>query len=280
MKLLLLFFLLLSGQAQASLKVMNFNTMCDLCGDKKKYGPFKERLNSMADTINRHDPDLVSLQEFSNLRQVKKVVSQLKTKYSMIYHDGKITNFTDPVFLIRKDRFKILSIDGFWLGPNPRLPKSWKLSIPRRLQWVKLMDLQSQKEFILMGSHFDNNSANKVPSAKLVNQLIKDQKLPVLFAADTNIKTSHQGYSMLLGQELIDTFPGTEDVIFHANSGYDVHDACNKSKSPTFPDCRIDHVLTTPDFPMKAKSWAVDVYKYQGSLGFVSDHRAVIVDFE
>lgn len=281
MKALLLASLFLSLNAFAEpLKIVNFNTMCDFCGDKENYGPFDKRLDSMADTINRQNPDLVSLQEFSNIRQVRKVTKQLKNDYQLVFSDGKLANYTDPVLLIRKDRFTVLDQDGFWLGPNPKSPKGWEMAIPRRMQWVKLLDKNTQKEFIFIGSHFDNNSANKTPSAKIVNEFVKAQTLPVLFAGDTNLKTEHDGYQFLLGNELIDTFPGVGNVNFFANGPYDIHDACNKAKSPTFPECRIDHVVHTANFPYTFKSWSVDVFKYNGKIGFVSDHRAVIVEFE
>lgn len=281
MKTLILLSLLFSLNSFAeSLKIVNFNTMCDFCGDKEKYGTFKKRLDNMADTLNRHNPDLVSLQEFSNIRQVRKVVKQVKGDYQLVFSDGKLANYTDPVLMVKKDRFTVLDQGGFWLGPNKKSPKGWELAIPRRMQWARLLDKKTQGEFIFIGSHFDNNSANKAPSAKVVNEFVKTQNLPVLFAGDTNLKTDHDGYEFLIGNELVDTFPGVGNVTFFANKPYDIHDACNKSKSPTFPECRIDHVLHTPNFPYTLKSWGVDVFRYNGTLGFVSDHRAVIVEFQ
>lgn len=280
-KVLLVFSLLASFSSFAEpLKIVNFNTMCDFCGDKEKYGPFKERLKNMADTLNRHNPDLVSLQEFSNIRQVRKVVKQVKGNYQLVFANGILANYTDPVLMINKERFTVVDQGGFWLGPNKKLPLGWTLKIPRRMQWARLLDKKTQSEFIFIGTHFDNSSENKTPSAQVINEFVKTKNLPVLFAGDTNIKTDHPGYSLLIGNELVDTFPGVDDVKFFANSPYDVHDACNKAKSPTFPECRIDHVLHTPNFPYEFKSWGVDVFRYNGSLGFVSDHRAVIVEFQ
>lgn len=270
----------LAAETKTQLKIMNFNTMCDLCGDKKKYGSFKQRLKSMADTINRHSPDLVSLQEFSNIRQVRKVVKQLNNEYFVLYADGKLANYTDPVLLISKKRFEVKENAGFWLGPKKNCPLAWETAIPRRLHWARLLDKVRSEEFIFVGTHFDNNSANKVPSATVANNLFQAQTLPVIFAGDTNIKTFNDGYAQLLGNEMTDTFPGVGNVTFHANTPYDIHDACNKAKSPTFPECRIDHVLTSKNAPWTPVSWAVDVFRYHGSLGFVSDHRAVIVTLE
>ena len=51
------------ARAKAPLKLMNFNTMCVFCGDKEEYGTFEQRMAAVADTINRHDPDILSLQD-------------------------------------------------------------------------------------------------------------------------------------------------------------------------------------------------------------------------
>jgi hypothetical protein len=45
------------------LRVMTFNVACIVCGHANDIGPLSERMAGIADTINRHDADLVNLQE-------------------------------------------------------------------------------------------------------------------------------------------------------------------------------------------------------------------------
>ena len=262
------------------LKVMNFNTMCDVCGNRANYGSFKQRLVAMADTINRHSPDLVSLQEFSTKREVKKMLKMVSKSYHVVYASNQVFSFTDPVLLISKDRFDVQQQGGFWLGPNPKFPLGWKLALPRRLQWAKVKDKFRNEEFVFVGTHFDNSSANKIPSASVANNFFDMQNTPVIFAGDSNIKAYDSGYNDLLGNTMLDTFPSSNEVVFHHSGPYDSSDACNKSKAQTFPECRIDHVLISKHGPWNVVTWAVDVFRYHGNLGFVSDHRAVIVTLD
>ena len=275
--------LMLSSLAQAqNLKVLNFNAMCDLCGKKKDHGSFKKRLDAIGDTINRHDPDLISLQEFRTKRQVAtRLPRRVDEKYTQIFAKGPILSYADPVLMVRKDRFKVLGSKGFWLGPkSPNFSFGWKFGIPRRVQIAFLKDLKTSLEFILVGTHFDNASDNKFPSAQYLNQYLKQYQQPIIFAGDTNIRTSQVGYEYLLNDLFVDTFQGDLETVFYANGPFERDDACNKSKAPTFPECRIDHVLLSNNSPWSVKSWGVDVFKYNGKQGFVSDHRAVVVELE
>lgn len=267
-------------RAKAPLKIMNFNTMCVFCGDKEEYGTFEQRMTAVADTINRHDPDVLSLQEFTRKAEVRSLLKNLKSKYDAVYYQGIGISFVDPVLLVKKERFEVTDEDSFWLGPNPKLPLGWKAAFPRRLQWVEVLDKVSGEKFVLVGTHFDNSSANKDPSAKLMNEYFKNSKLPVIFAGDTNLKPHDQGYNILLGDVFIDTFPGVEAVKYVANGPYTVNDGCNLSKDPLFPRCRVEHVLLSKNAPWTVRSWSIDVFRYHGKTGFVSDHRAVIVELE
>jgi endonuclease/exonuclease/phosphatase family metal-dependent hydrolase len=264
------------------LKVVNFNTMCDLCGKKQDHGSFKKRLDAIGDTINRHDPDLISLQEFRTKRQVAvRLPRRIEERYTQVFAKGPLLSYADPVLMVRKERFKVLASQGFWLGPNsPDFSFGWKFGIPRRVQLAFLKDLKTLQEFILVGTHFDNASANKFASARYLNQYLKQYQLPIIFAGDTNIRPSQEGYEFLLDDLFVDTYQGNFETVFFANGPYDRNDACNLSKAPTFPECRIDHVLLSKNAPWSVKSWGVDVYKYYGKKGFVSDHRAVVVDLE
>ena len=282
MKITILFCLLLLpvlARAKTPVKLMNFNVMCVFCGDKKEYGTYKQRLAAVADTINRHDPAILSLQEFTCKSEVKQLLKKLKSKYTAIHLKG-VVSFVDPVLLVKTNRFDVADEDSFWLGPNVKFPLGWKVGFPRRLQWAEVFDRENNESFILAGSHFDNSPTNKEPTAKLVNEYFKTFTLPVIFAGDTNLKPSLEGYSNLLKDVFVDTFPGAENVVYFSNGATGPNDGCNLSKDPLFPDCRVEHVLTSKNAPWTVKSWGLDVFRYHGKTGFASDHRAVIVELE
>jgi endonuclease/exonuclease/phosphatase family metal-dependent hydrolase len=260
-----------------NLRVMTFNVMCDFCGHNDEIGHLKKRLPGIADTINRHDPDLISVQELRTGRQVRRLQRKLKEKYIALYRRG-FFSFADPTLLVRKSRFKVIDHGGFWLGPNsPRFSFGWALAFPRRVEWARLEDLKTGERFTFAGTHFDNNGKNKTPSAKLVVDTFFPSNLPVVFAGDTNLGTTFEGYRTLTGA-FRDSYNEVADHPYIANGPTVNSDGCNLEKASVFPDCRIDHVLLSPSSPWRVKKWSVDVFKY--ARGFVSDHRAIVVDLE
>lgn len=263
----------------APLKVMSFNTMCDICKDHRDYGKWRHRIKALADTIRRHDPDLVSVQEFRNRRQMSRVNQMLGNRYRLIFGRA-LFNFTDSALMVRKTRFDVLAIDGGFLGPNyPRFSLGWTIRIPRRLQIVTLRDNQDGSKFHFAGSHFDNAGKNKEPSAKLVVELFSNSEIPVIFAGDTNSKPTSPGYAALKSF-FRDTFTEVSSPSFVANGPYDIREGCHYYWRDTFPACRIDHVLLSPNSPWQAKSFSIDVYRYGKKRTLASDHRAVVVELE
>ncbi len=189
--------------------------------------------------------------------------------------------FVDPILLIDPKRFELIEEDSFWLGKNPKFPLGWKLAFPRRLQWAELHDKVRHENFIFVGTHFDNNSANKTPSAELVNHYLQRFNLPILFAGDTNLEPAMKGYNLLTQNLFANTFPGLSKIKFYKNADFKLSEACaGQNPNQIFPDCRIDHVLTSHNSPWKVKSWGIDFFRYHGRKGFASDHRAVIVELE
>lgn len=275
----ILFLLALATQAEAQeLKVMTFNTMCDLCGDREVYDRFKDRIPQIVDTIKRHNPDLISLQEIRTKKQLKKINRALQDEYEILYSDGIILNYADPALLVRKNRFKIIAHSSYWLGPkNGRFSFGWRVGIPRKLRFSLVKDRLTNQSFYFVGSHLDNSTKNKEPSAVITNRLIRELPYPTIFAADTNLKTQHHGYDLLLENLLVDSFEYANPEFISNSSNYTENDACNKSKAPTFPACRIDHILLTKDSPWLIERWLVDIYRYTERQVFASDHRATIV---
>ncbi len=277
------FFLALAscGRAVADLRVMTFNTMCDVCGDRESYGKFRDRLNSIADTIQRHDPDLISLQEIRTRGQVRRLERRIREKYHTVFAQGRFFSYPDAVLMLRRSRFEVLQRGGFWLGPKfPRFSWGWKTGIPRRMEWVVARDLRTGMEFRFIGGHFDNSTQNKEPSAELVTSEFSVDAIPTIFAADSNLRPETSGYRRLL-RGFRDTFAEVAAPEFiSTGGGHQLADGCGFARGDRFPECRIDHVLISRGASWRVRRWAVDVEKYQGRVGFASDHRAVVVDLE
>ena len=103
--------------------------------------------------------------------------------------------------------------------------------------------------------------------------------LPIIFAADTNLRPEMDGFKHLL-TKFEDSFELKENFEMIRNSDTTIHDSCNLEKATIFPECRVDHVLLSKRHRWKVSNWAVDQFKYGKKHRFTSDHRAIFVDLE
>ncbi|MBS1961966.1 MAG: endonuclease/exonuclease/phosphatase family protein [Bdellovibrionales bacterium] len=266
------------AEAPIDMRVMTFNLMCDFCDKGGTKGTFDERLALVADTINRHDPDLISLQELRTRGQVESLLARLKEKYTPIFAGGFLASYPDPTLFVRASRFTVETKDGFWLGPSsPWFGFGWKTSFPRRVEYAELLDGKSGGHFVFAGTHFDNNPRNRDPSAELVVKKFAASGTPVIFAGDTNLRPDRPGYAAL-SSAFRDAFVEAKTYSYVANGSMIPTDGCNLEKASTFPECRVDHVFLSRSAPWRVRRWAVDTFRYPQSNGFISDHRAVIVE--
>jgi endonuclease/exonuclease/phosphatase family metal-dependent hydrolase len=264
--------------AASGLRVMTFNVMCSVCGHRDELGSLSERIAGIADTINRHDPDLVSLQELLTVGQAEALRSLLHGDYQMVYADGRFFGFPDPALLVRTSRFRVRRTGGFWLGPDaPGFSLGWVLALPRRVEWAELEDRADGLRFTFVGAHFDARRKNSNPAAELVVKTLLPTETPVVFAGDSNLRPGTRGFDTLVAA-FRDTFREVSEHPYVANGPTQNSDGCDLDPASVFPECRIDHVLLSPGAPWRTRSWSVDVFKY--ARGFASDHRAIVVDLE
>ncbi len=263
----------------SEIKVMTFNTMCKVCDLKKEYGSFDFRLEKMAETINRHNPDLIALQEIQNRRHLKKLQSQLSNEYEAYFEKVWFWPGIDSAILIKSDRFEILETKGIWLGPKaPKFSLEWVRRLPRKIEIATLKDLTNNKIFNFFGFHFDNNNINKQKSAKILQQLVSESNIPVIAAGDSNIEPTRKDFS-IFKTNLIDSYDEVLLPDFVSNHELGKNEACPDNGMSIFPDCRIDHVFYAKDSPFITKKWSVDLFYYHNNKP-VSDHRAVISTLE
>jgi endonuclease/exonuclease/phosphatase family metal-dependent hydrolase len=262
-----------------NIRVMTFNTTCSIC-EKGNYDKFKKRKYWILDTIKRANPDLISLQEVLTTKQLRWFKKKLKNKYIVQYYRKYfIFKYADPALFIKKERFKVYSKGGFWLGPRSgRFSLGWKIAFPRQVRWTRLIDLENQKELMFVGSHFDNKGKNKEKSVNLLIKKMEKLNIPIIFAADTNLKPNTEGY-IKLKSIFKDTFDYKESITL-IGENTTLNNSCNLEKAKEFPNCRVDHIFLSKKEKWHVGSWFVDQVRYDNSRNFTSDHRAFYVDVQ
>lgn len=244
--------------------------MCDICKGSN-YFDYKKRVTSIRHLIKTHAPDLIALQEVRSVTQIKEILKGMN-QYDFITSDSFFLSYADPTIIYDKNKFTLKNSGQFWLGPEKGgFSLGWKFSLPRQVIWAKLQS--KTKHFIFSSTHFDNRIENLKGSAHMVNNFFKNNKLPIILAADTNMTVDMPEYKELTHGVFINAFDIKKD--FHiTGKSKEAKDLCYLRKGKKFPACRVDHILLSKNTKWDVHSFSIDTSKKDNN--FPSDHRAVI----
>lgn len=275
------------------LRVLNYNVMCSICknSDHPEWEQdFVKRAPWLRDVLQRHDADLIGVQELQAIGMKEGDPDE----FSQILPDGYETSYyrhqpgdlleldyPDAAIAWRKTRFAGLENGAFWLSPTPEKAFSTGFAkggqLPRLVYWVRLQDTLSDRELILVNTHFDNNTPSQEKSAPLLLERLVPlaAKAPLVVVGDFNTRPGHPAYEALVGgtPKLTDTYglaegsKTPEEVVVSNVSPPPVWDVTD----------RIDHVLFHGGF--EVLQWRVDLWRYGSQQQAPSDHPgAVVVD--
>ena len=210
--LLILLALPLSGTDAADLDVWTFNLRY-----ASEAGPnaWNVRRPVVEELLTVEDPDIIGTQEglYAQLRDLDA---------DLPHHDwigtGREGGSRGEFMAIfyRRDRFEPLAFDHLWLSDTPRVvgSKSWGNRVVRMVTWVRFRDRRSDREFIVVNTHFDHESeASRVKSAEFVARLVAtfDRKLPVIITGDFNTPAgSSASFATLAKDGVVDTWDAAE----------------------------------------------------------------------
>lgn len=273
MKYLLIFTYLIYFNTQAqSLRVLNFNTMCDFCHGSDFFH-YSKRQEQLKEVIKRHLPDLMSLQELRTVSQVDDLLPKT-SDYEVIATEGFLASYADPAIVYNKKKLTLISSRNYWLGPKEgQFSFGWKAALPRQILIAKF-EYQG-KSFHFLASHFDNLQENLKGALEVLNKLGSELKGPLLFAGDTNIPTDMKLYQEFSSQWL-DAFDMKES--FQVLGGYQSDkDICYLRKGKIFPACRVEHFLVDKRYDWKIKNIVLDAKKDENQT-YPSDHRAYLAE--
>ncbi|MCU0785800.1 MAG: endonuclease/exonuclease/phosphatase family protein [Verrucomicrobia bacterium] len=142
------------------------------------------------EVIQQIAPDVFGTQE-GLYAQLKEIASDLPDyEWIGLGREGGSRGEFMAVFY-RKARFEPLAYDHFWLSDTPEVigSSTWGNRNRRMVTWVKFLDRQTQREFFLWNTHFDNQvQAAREQAAKLVRERVAalDTKLPLILTGDFN----------------------------------------------------------------------------------------------
>lgn len=155
--------------------------------------------------INEHQPDLIGTQEglFAQLNDLADGLPNYA--WLGLGREGGSRGEFMAIFY-RKDRFRMVAYDHYWLSDTPNVigSASWGNSVRRMVTWARLKDLKAGRELVFINTHFDHVSQpSREKSAALV--LERTKKLgagaPIILTGDFNAAAeSNAAYKILVDE--------------------------------------------------------------------------------
>ena len=152
----------------------------------------EERLAKVAEMINKHAPDIMGLQEANTTTWRDFLLKEFGDKYDYVgtgREAGGVGEST-PI-LYRKDKFKLLESDTFWLSDTPLECSKYPSSRQNRIfTYVLLARKSDGKKFLVVNTHLDTATAEakllQVASLKKqLHDLCLDE-YPLILTGDMN----------------------------------------------------------------------------------------------
>jgi endonuclease/exonuclease/phosphatase family metal-dependent hydrolase len=260
--------------------VVTFNILCSFCDDT--YDPWDDRIGYISDTIARHNPDLVGLQELFTGEEVQQLLD-LNPDYEALFYSDETMDYADATIWWRSDRYELVDSGFYWLSPVPDTPYSVGFSppqLPRLVAWAQLRELSSMAELLFVTTHFDNNTPSQELSAPLLLERTETQAgtLPIIVVGDFNSRPDSSAYATLVGGVAPGEFALTNSFDLAASWSVESN---QDPAAPYDPDIRIDHIFVAGG-EWSVPSWVVDTWVYGALDKHTSDHFAMAaqLDFE
>lgn len=274
--------------ANVDTRVMTFNIR--FAGGDKGEHSWANRRDAVADRIAAANCDIVGLQEVEAIQ-----ADWVRERFpAYAFHGvGRLDGIRKGEFapiLYRAARYELLDAGHFWISTTPDVPgsKSWNTACERMASWVRLRDLATTRELIVINTHLDHVSAEareqgvrmiRERAAQLSHASLSSDPnampCPVIITGDFNTSADGPLGVHLRGANA--TAPDATgftllDVYRVADPTADGDEATFNAWKPQIRGERIDWIFATPQFDVIEAS--IDRQTPNGVLP--SDHYPVV----
>ena len=251
----------------SEISVMSFNirNSCD-----KGTESWDSRIVNFVPLVREANPDVMGFQEVLH-NQYLDLIDRFPNYNSVGIgrEDGENAGERAAIFY-KKSRFTLIEGGNFWLSETPDKPSfGWDAVCIRICTYAKLLDSETQKEFIHFNTHLDHvGETAMLEGAKLIRGNMLNKKIPAFVTGDFNISENSAPYAVMAESGLKDAKYSAETSMSYGTfHGYNPSETIS-SESP------IDYVFyTEKDF--NAMSYKVLVNGGEGK--YTSDHYPILV---
>lgn len=246
-----------------------FNIRYDNPDDQENNWKFRK--DRVATFIQQEKLDIVGMQEVLH-NQLEDLKTRLP-EYAEVgigREDGKQQGEYAPIFY-RKDRFKLLDSNTFWLSQYPDSVGfiGWDGACTRIATWAKLEEKSTGKIFLAVNTHMDHVGVEaRRKGALLIIERIQEivGNRPAVLTGDFNVNDASEAYQTLTTNKFVlkDAYK-TTDV--KEGVSYTFHDF---GKIPMDEREKIDFIFVTPQIKVN-RSWIPK--ENADGKGLLSDHN-------
>lgn len=185
------------------IKVVSFNFLTWSGGTGDGINNYLHRVGPIFEKLFSEKPDLIGFQEVTDRQLV--YLSRLLPDYEFVGHARETDLTGEGTYIaVKKDSFRILAFNTFWLSPTPYVPGSRfeeQSSCPRICNTVRLLHRESGKVLRMFNTHLDHiGEQARVLGMKCIleelERLEKTASFPVIITGDMNALPESEAMTM------------------------------------------------------------------------------------
>jgi endonuclease/exonuclease/phosphatase family metal-dependent hydrolase len=256
-----------------NLKMMTYNIRLDVASDGENAWP--NRKDFFTSQIQFYSPDIFGVQE-ATPNQVLDIASVL-SDYNR-FGIGREEGGTGEACTIyyKKDRFKVLESNTFWLSETPNLvSRGWDAACNRVCTYGLFKDLKTKQTFWVFNIHLDHvGEQARIKGVQLVLSKMKElntKKHPAFLMGDFNSEPDTPQIS-----EIKKVMDDTRDISHEKPFGpAGTFNNFNHNQPVTL---LIDYIFISKNSKLKIKKHAV--LSDSKDLKYPSDHLPVLIEID
>lgn len=256
-----------------NLKMMTYNIRLDVASDGENAWP--NRKDFFTSQIQFYSPDIFGVQE-ATPNQVLDIASVL-SDYNR-FGIGREEGGTGEACTIyyKKDRFKVLESNTFWLSETPNLvSRGWDAACNRVCTYGLFKDLKTKQTFWVFNIHLDHvGEQARIKGVQLVLSKIKElntKKYPAFLMGDFN---SEPDTPQIL--EIKKVMNDTRDI--SQEKPFGPAGTFNNFNHNQPVNLLIDYIFISKDSRLRVKKHAV--LSDSKDLKYPSDHLPVLIEID
>ena len=189
---------------EQEVRVISQNLLCD-------EHTVSQRYTAMVNSLLALEPDSIGVQECIKA-WANRLDAKIGDKYARVGVDcyGEDTGNFGTYVYYRKDKFKAVASNTFWMSTTPDVPSQYNTSanmMNRTCTWVVLEDIKTGFRYVHINCHLDwgDQTANVVQTQMIRSLILRFEAMgyPVFATGDYNTKEGSVSYGQMLASELI-----------------------------------------------------------------------------